>query len=572
MLASCAGIASAQCMPCGGCSDPCGVSPTVVSSHCGGAIGCGQGYVVSSGATYAESVVSYGDSYDQSVSVSSMPASETLCEPMTSYRVVMKPTYVTETQAVCVQETRSETRYRTKTVYKTVPIVEENYRTKMVNVPKTETKTVTYSVLVPVKSEKSVEITETVPQWNEVPETYTVRVPSLVDVPEEYTVKVPQLRDESFTYTVNVPQVVTEEKTRTVTNAVPVTKTRTISICVPKTEMKTVTKDYGHWEEQIVEVAAAPVATNVAYSSGTGCGCGSGVSYASGSGCGCGSSNPCGSSPCSSRCGGCRSVSYGGCGGSVSHSAPIVATASNCGPTTTTQTKRVWVPNVQTETVPVTTSSQESQVVTYTVYEQESIQVPYQCTTLVYHPETRTGTKKVVDYVDEARTRMRKQVQYNEETRTRMRKTLTYNTVTKTQTVPYVTYTTEERTKEVSYTYNVPEYTVEPYQTTRYEQVAEEEIEEYTVSVPYTVTKEQTVQVCKMVPTLVEETISPCTSSNASVGMVHGETINVGPSVMEGGCGGGNGCGAPVMMTAPAVGSGCGGCGATVSASPCIGC
>lgn len=426
MLVSCSGLASAQCMPCGGCSDPHGNAPTVVSSGCGGAIGCGQGYVIASAASYSEPVVSYGNSDTQAVSVNSMPASETLCEPMMSYRVVMKPIYVTESQAVCVQETRSETRYRTKTVYKTVPIVEENYRTKMVNVPKTETKTVTYTVLVPVKSEKSVEITETVPQWNEVPENYTVRVPTLVDVPEEYNVKVPQLRDETFTYTVNVPQVITEEKTRTVTNAVPVTKRRTISIRVPKTEMKTVTKDYGHWEEQ------------------------------------------------------------------------------------------------------------------------------------------------VVDYVDETRTRMRKQVQYNDETRTRMRKTLTYNTITKTQTIPYVTYTTEERTKEVSYTYNVPEYSVEPYQTTRYEQVAEEEIEEYTVSVPYTVTKEQTVQVCKMVPTLVEETISPCTSSNVSIEMTHGESINVGPSVIEGGCGSANGCGAPVMMTAPAVGSG--GCGATVSASPCIGC
>ena len=39
---------------------------------------------------------------------------------------------------------------------------------------------------------------------------------------------------------------------------------------------------------------------------------------------------------------------------------------------------------------------------------------------------------------------------------------------------------------------------------------AEEQVEEYTVCVPYTVTKEQKVQVCKMVPRVVEDVISPC--------------------------------------------------------------
>lgn len=252
----------------------------------------------------------------------------------------------------------------------------------------------------------------------------------------------------------------------------------------------------------------------------------------------------------------------------MSYSAPAVATS--CAPTTTTTTKRVWVPNVTTETIAVTSSTKQSQVVNYTVYEQQSTQVPYECTTIAYRPETRTGTKQVVDYVDESRTRTRKVVQYNEETRTRMRKTLTYNTVTKTETIPYVTYSTEERTKEISYTYNVPEYSVEPYQTTRYERVAEEQVEEYVVNVPHTVIKEQTVQVCKMVPTLVEETIHPC-RSGASTGIISGGVISTGPSIMQGG-----GCGAPVystpVMAAPVLNSGCGGCGAPVSASPCHGC
>ena len=86
-----------------------------------------------------------------------------------------------------------------------------------------------------------------------------MRVPQLIDVPEEYTVKVAQLQDETFTYTVNVPHAVTEKKVKTVVNAVPVTKTRTIQVCVPSTTMQSVTKDYGHWEDQVVEVPAAPL-------------------------------------------------------------------------------------------------------------------------------------------------------------------------------------------------------------------------------------------------------------------------------------------------------------------------
>jgi hypothetical protein len=212
--------------------------------------------------------------------------------------------------------------------------------------------------------------------------------------------------------------------------------------------------------------------------------------------------------------------------------------------------KKVWVPNSVTETVPVTTSTQQEQVVHYTVYEQQVTQVPYQCTKLVYQPEVRTGTKKTVVYVDEQRSRMRKVVKYNEEPRTRMRKELTYKTVTKTETVPYVTYKTEERTKEVSYTYNVPEHTLEPYQTTRYDKIAEEQVESYTVNIPYTVTEERKVQVCKMVPRLVEEVINPCCNSASGAG----------------GCGGGGGCGGSI---AAPVSAGCGSCGAPADSCGC---
>lgn len=243
-----------------------------------------------------------------------------------------------------------------------------------------------------------------------------------------------------------------------------------------------------------------------------------------------------------------------GCGAPVAYAS---MPASSCG--TTTATQKVWVPNVKTETVPVTTSVARSQEVSYTVYEQQTTQIPYECTTMEYRAETRTGTKKVVDYVDEERTRTRKEVQYNEETRTRTRKQLTYDTVTKTETVPYVTYETETKTKEVSYTYNVPEYVTEPYETTRYERVAEEQVEEYTVTVPVTVMKEEQVQVCKMVPELVEDVIYPCGGSS-SVGIV-GSAESVSGAAVAGGCG----CGS----TVPAASAGCGGCGATVSASPC---
>ena len=505
------GIASttnaSNCLPCGGCSDPCRTQAVVVSQGCGCSGVAGPtvtGPVAMSALPSGPSILSSGTGVSSSVPAA--PPSEMICDPVTTYKVVMQPTYVTEKRAVQVNKTRVETRYRTKTVYNTVPVTETHYRQKVVNVPKTETKTVEYSVLVPVKSEKTVTLTEMVPSWNEVSEEYTVEVPKLVEVPESYTVKVAKLQDESFTYTVNVPQTVTEQRIRTVTNAVPVTKTRTIEICVPTTTMQTVTKDYGHWEMQVIEVAPA-----VNYQV-TGCGT---AAYST-SGCstteyttagysvnGCGGCSPCG-------------VIQSGCGPAIASAAPInLATSSSCG---TTVTRRVWVPNVKTETVPVTTSTTQEQIIPYTVYEQQSEQVPYECTRIVYQPETRTGTKQTVVYVDELRTRNRTVVNYETETRTRTRKELVLTPVEKTETIPYVTYKSETKTKDVTYTVNVPEYTMEPYEVTRYDRVASQEVEEYTVTVPYCDTELVDVQVCKMVPKLVEETITPCAAVRSSIG------------------------------------------------------
>lgn len=243
-------------------------------------------------------------------------------------------------------------------------------------------------------------------------------------------------------------------------------------------------------------------------------------------------------------------------------------------------TQKVWVPNVRTEQVSVAASEKRDQVLTYTVFEQQTTQVPYQCTRLVYRAEQRTGTKKTVVYVDEQRTRMRKSVVYNDEPRTRMRKELTYTTKTRTQKIPHVTYKTEPRTKQISYTYNVPEYTQEPYQETRYERVAEEQVEEYTVQVPYTVTEERKVQVMKMVPRVVSEVASPCAHAAVSSGAVLGGAVLGGEviggasisngAVLGGGTvlgAGGCGCGAAIAPAAT-IQSACGDCGVPVG-SPC---
>ena len=242
-------------------------------------------------------------------------------------------------------------------------------------------------------------------------------------------------------------------------------------------------------------------------------------------------------------------------------SAPVMASSANCG--TTTMTKRVWVPSVRTETVPVTSSTTQEQVVTYTVYEQQSQQVPYECTRIVYRPETRTGTKQAVVYVNEVRTRNRKVVQYSTESRTRTRKELVFNSVEKTETIPYVTYSSEQRTKEVSYTYNVPQYTMESYETTRYDRIASEAVEEYNVNVSYCETELQDVQVCKMVPRLVAETVSPCCEAANSAAVMYSNGGSMGGSVISGGC-------APAL-SAPVMGVGCGGCAPAASA-PCGSC
>ncbi len=631
---------------CGGCSDPC--RSVRSSSACGHGFagnagmrasgGCSVGVAVpyagysiveaspaSCGAVAADGsyamsygAMSYGAMSVPSFGVAQAPcqtagpameagpamsvAPQVVCEPVTGYRTVMESTFVMETQYVTAMETKQETRTRVKKVSTSVPVTVDDYRTKTVMVPTNETKTIEYTVLVPEQSTKTVDVQVSVPVWNEVSENYTVKVPTISDVQETYNVNVARLKDETFTYNVFVPQVETVTKMQTVTNAVPVVKTRTVQRAVPSYSTQSVTKDYGHWETVVEEVAgscygaaqsgyAAPAMSYSMPVMGVSNGCGNAsmaTTVVSGGGCGnsmfavrsnhCGkicrkTSNCSGSSSCSS-CGSaaatsaCGSSAGSACGGNAIVSGNVVyggAMAGGCAqpvaaPQSMTTTRRVWVPSMMTEEVSVVTNTYQNEDVAYTVYEQQSTQVPYECAYVAYKPEQRTGTKKVVEYAPEARTRTRKVVSYNDEQRTRTRRVLSYKTETKQETYPVVTYRTEKKTKEISFTVNVPTQTVEPFQTIRYETVTEDVVEDYTVSVQVPTTKEVQVQVCKMVPKLVAYTFNPCAGVGASSG------VSTSGSYMSGSAGG-CGCGTPVPTAAPASG-----CGCSTTVAPSCGC
>lgn len=379
--------------------------------------------------------------------------------PSTAMKIVMVPEYTTETRSVCCTEYKEEQRTRPVTVCKTVPVTEERVRVKTTYVPTTETKTIEYQVTVPIKEEKTVEYTTTVPVWTEEEVQYTVKVPVLVDVEENYTVTVPVLEDVEFQYTVQVPYPEKRTVMRTVNNVVPVTRTRTISHCVPVVKTMLVNKDYGHWENQVSEVSCST------------------SSYAS--------------------CGGCR-----GCGG--------CARCGGCTPVARTVCRKVWVPNCVQEEVTVVEHRQQTQEVRYLAYEQRCEQVPYECTSVCYRPETRTATKKAVKYVTETRSRTRKDVQYQDEVRTHPKKVLTFNEEKRTETYPVIRYEQQTKTKEVSYTVQVPQQEVETYTVTRQDRVSEKQLETYTVRVPVPVVKEVSCQVCRMVPKVVTVEVNPC--------------------------------------------------------------
>ncbi|MBX3422761.1 MAG: ferredoxin [Pirellulaceae bacterium] len=587
----------------GGCSDPCTASSCAGLAYhhgsCGGcasmggvvAEGCGQGCGAAQGGcsgVHGCGVVGQGVGAHgyAAISAASIVRQDLIdCGPVASYQVVMQSEFATEIRAVPYTEYREEVRYRTRAISRQVPVEVQDYRTKTVMVPTTETKTVEYSVLVPKHEERQVQVTETVPVWNEVTDNYTVKVPTVEEVPEEYTVRVPQVRDEQFTYTVQVPQAQTIQKTQRVTNAIPVTKTRTVQVCRPVIRTQTVTRDMGHWEMRIEEVAACavPCASTAGSSGITIGGCGTGTTYINHSECGgcgqatygydnclasgqqtvsssCGSCGACGSCRARGGCNGCSragSIPCGsGCGGASGGCASISGTSVSHGvisggcssPVSQTVTRRMWVPNMVTEEVPVVENVTQEEVISYTTYEQQTTEVPYECTVVTYVLEERTGTRKVVDYVNETRTRTRKVIKYSDETRTRTRKELSHKQETRTQTVPYISYSTEKRTKEVSFTIHVPQTEVETFTSTRYDTVQEEVSEEYTVRVPYCAYREEQVQVCRMVPKLVPITINPCQAS-ANPG-----PVSCGTSLGCAGCSAGAGCsscGSPTLAPLP---------------------
>ncbi len=548
----------------GGCSDTCGVTGCGAIGSCGNQFQTGVQTIGCADGSHSAIVGCQQALADQNSELRQLIE----CMPITAYKVVLEPQYVTESRAECATEYQEETRYRTRTISRTEPVQVQDYRSKTVMVPKTETKTIEYSVLVPETSQKTVDLVETVPVWKEVPETYTVKVPHVEDVPEEYEIKVPTLRDEQFTYTVLVPRAESQMRTHTVTNAVPVTKTRTVQVCIPTTKTQTVTRDYGHWETHIDEVAVSGVGMasgQAVVGNGSGCGfsmggCGAYVGQV-----GCGNQVGCGGCGNQVGCGGCGTVGgyvsnagCGGCGTSSCAGGVAMGSGGDCNsgaiyaaPVSQTVSRRVWVPNIVTEEVPVVENVAHTQEVAYTVYEQRSEQVPYECTYLVYRPEERTGSRKVVDYVSEKRTRSRKVVKYVDESRTRTRRELSYKQVTRTETIPVVSYKTEKRTKEVSFTVNVPEVQIEPITTTTYQTIQEEVSEPYTVRVPVATTKEVQVQVCRMVPKLVSYTFSPCSLESNAVGQASGAG---GCSA----CGGANACGGCGVVSS----NGCSSCGA----------
>lgn len=121
------------------------------------------------------------------------------CNYVTEARTVMVPEWYNEYRTITCTESRYETRTRTVTCCRKVPVVEQVPYTYTVNVPEKRTRVETYYVSVPVCT--------------------------------------PQVR----TYTVCVPY--TEKRMGT----------RTVARKVQAVEARTCTRDMGHWEERCVE-------------------------------------------------------------------------------------------------------------------------------------------------------------------------------------------------------------------------------------------------------------------------------------------------------------------------------
>jgi hypothetical protein len=209
-----------------------------------------------------------------------------------------------------------------------------------------------------------------------------VCVPVTTMVERQCVTYVPTYETRQCTYSVQVPEWTDEQ--RTVTVMVPYTEqrqgTRRVCKTVTETVMQTVTRDCGHWETQMVEVACAPVRCFKC----------------------CVRLRRCGA-----RCGCC---SCGGCG-------------DPCPPATQTVCKQVWVPKLETVQVPVT------------VCRTQWVDEPCTYTVTACRPETRTVTVKVLHCRTEQRTRTYQVCQMKAETRTQTVPVTTYQTQQQTREV-----------------------------------------------------------------------------------------------------------------------------------------
>lgn len=301
------------------------------------------------------------------------------CEPRYVEKTVLVPTWVTETRKVMVTEYEHQTRERTVTVHKLVPETREVTREYTVMVPTTHTKTVTYTVCVPVTTEVTKDV--------------TVRVPVVKEVTKDVTVKVPVTRQEERQVQVLVPQQEVRQGVRKVCKVVPVT------------EKRVVTRDRGHWGEQLVEV------------------------------------------PCGNHCYNRRHGKCGGCGGCNAACPSVVQVLRKC-----------WVPNIVQEEVEVTCHKRvvEDQPYEYTVTVCKPETQTRTVTVCDYEEQTKTLTQKICTYEDQVQTRTYKVCELQKQERT---KDVTYVVCepekrTKTETVTYCKKVPVEQTQ--TYTVCVP--------------------------------------------------------------------------------------------------------------------
>lgn len=272
-------------------------------------------------------------------------------------RTIQVPTMVTERRVVNVTECRTETRERTITVQRVIP----------------ETK--------------------------QVRDVYTVMVPQVQNRVEKYHVQVPVWREVEQNVTVNVPVQETRQGVRHVCRQVQVQ------------EMQTVTRDLGHWDEVLVEVAhhAAPACSTPAP-------CGRGRRFGRSCG-GCG------------QCGGCGSCG-GGCG--------EVGYDAGCGPAVTQQIQRVWKPDIVSEQVPVT------------VWRNQMVEEAYEYQVTVCRQEVRKQKTKVCEYVTQERQREFQVTVCVPEQREAVRNVTSYRTVAEPQVQRYTVQVPVVVQKEVN--------------------------------------------------------------------------------------------------------------------------